>query len=131
MSSTTGLNEDELAAANIIKSIKDEAFAAGRAVGYAEGVKACRLQLEIFPTTGPASAEDQERTAQRPLSTPLEDLQFTVRIYNCLKRENFHTIGDLLDTTAEGLADIRNFGTNGAEVVRHKLAELGYTLRAS
>jgi hypothetical protein len=76
MSDTTGLNEDALVAASI------KAFKAGRAVGYAEGVKACRRQLKILPLETP---EEQERLAEKPPRNPVEDDLRSIVLRNLLR----------------------------------------------
>jgi DNA-directed RNA polymerase subunit alpha len=44
------------------------------------------------------------------LALPIEDLDLTVRSYNCLKREGIHTVGELVGRSEADLLDIRNFG---------------------
>ncbi len=56
------------------------------------------------------------------LALPIEDLDLTVRSYNCLKREGIHTVGELVARSEADLLDIRNFG---AEVDRRGQGEAG------
>jgi DNA-directed RNA polymerase subunit alpha len=63
------------------------------------------------------------------LLTPIEDLDLSVRSYNCLKREGVTTVGQLIERTEEDLLDIRNFGQKSIEEVKQKLAELGLGLK--
>ena len=62
-------------------------------------------------------------------SLPIEDLDFSVRSYNCLKREDIHTVGELAARTESDLLDIRNFGQKSINEVKVKLAELGLGLK--
>jgi DNA-directed RNA polymerase subunit alpha len=62
------------------------------------------------------------------LMLPIEDLDFSVRSYNCLKREGVQTVGELVTKTEQDLLDIRNFGQKSIEEVKQKLAELGLSL---
>lgn len=65
------------------------------------------------------------------LSTPIEQLDLTVRSYNCLKREAIHTVGELLTRSEADLLDIRNFGQKSIDEVKAKLQTLGLTLKDS
>ena len=60
---------------------------------------------------------------------PIEDLDFSVRSYNCLKRQEIHTVGELAECTESDLLDIRNFGQKSINEVKVKLAGLGLTLK--
>ena len=60
---------------------------------------------------------------------PIEELQLSVRAYNCLKRAQINSVSDLLDYTQEDLLEIKNFGQKSAEEVIEALQErLGITL---
>ena len=65
------------------------------------------------------------------LSTPIEQLDLTVRSYNCLKREAIHTVGELLTRSEADLLDIRNFGQKSIDEVKAKLQTLGLALKDS
>ena len=65
------------------------------------------------------------------LALPIEDLDMTVRSYNCLKREGVHTVGDLVARSEADLMDIRNFGQKSIDEVKEKLAGLGLALKDS
>ena len=71
---------------------------------------------------GPAPVEV---AASNELSTPIEDLDLTVRSYNCLKREGLNTDSELIALSEDQLMNIRNFGSNSVDEVRDKLAGLG------
>jgi len=60
---------------------------------------------------------------------PIEELQLSVRAYNCLKRAQINTVADLLDYSQEDLLEIKNFGAKSAEEVIEALQRrLGITL---
>ena len=60
---------------------------------------------------------------------PIEELQLSVRAYNCLKRAQINSVSDLLDYTQEDLLEIKNFGQKSAEEVIEALQQrLGITL---
>ncbi len=65
------------------------------------------------------------------LALPIEDLDLTVRSYNCLKREGIHTVGELMSRSEADLLDIRNFGAKSIDEVKAKLASLGLALKDS
>jgi len=80
--------------------------------------------IEIGPSpTDAALAAD--------LALPIEDLQLTIRSYNCLKREGIHTVGELVARSEADLLDIRNFGAKSITEVKEKLAELSLSLKDS
>ena len=65
------------------------------------------------------------------LAQPIEELELTVRSYNCLKREGIHTVGELVGRSEADLMDIRNFGAKSIDEVKEKLQELGLSLKDS
>jgi DNA-directed RNA polymerase subunit alpha len=65
------------------------------------------------------------------LALAIEDLDLTVRSYNCLKREGIHTVGELVARSEADLMDIRNFGSKSIDEVKAKLNELGLSLKDS
>jgi DNA-directed RNA polymerase subunit alpha len=75
---------------------------------------------------GPAVSET-ELTGD--LALTVEDLNLSVRSYNCLKREGINTVGDLVQKSEAELMDIRNFGQKSIDEVKAKLDELGLSLR--
>ncbi|HEY0716295.1 MAG TPA: DNA-directed RNA polymerase subunit alpha C-terminal domain-containing protein, partial [Streptosporangiaceae bacterium] len=62
---------------------------------------------------------------------PIEDLNLTVRSYNCLKREGIHSVGELVSRSEQDLLDIRNFGAKSIEEVKQKLIDMGLALKDS
>ena len=62
---------------------------------------------------------------------PIEDMDLTVRSYNCLNREGVHTVGELVTRSEADLLDIRNFGAKSIDEVKMKLAAMGLALKDS
>ncbi|HVB27846.1 MAG TPA: DNA-directed RNA polymerase subunit alpha [Mycobacteriales bacterium] len=65
------------------------------------------------------------------LALPIEDLDLTVRSYNCLKREGIHTVGELISRSEADLLDIRNFGAKSIDEVKAKLVSMELALKDS
>ena len=80
--------------------------------------------IDIGPSPTDAFVAEQ-------LSTPIEQLDMTVRSYNCLKREGIHTVGELITRSEADLLDIRNFGAKSIDEVKVKLTSLGLALKDS
>jgi DNA-directed RNA polymerase subunit alpha len=76
-------------------------------------------------SVGPA--EDEAQPSDYAIT--VEDLNLSVRSYNCLKREGINTVGDLVQKSESELMDIRNFGQKSIDEVKAKLEELGLGLR--
>jgi len=99
--------------------------------------EASRLLIDHFRLVGgitegeAASAGATDPEMARLLQTPIEELELSVRPYNCLKRAGIHTIGDLVQRTEEEIANVKNFGRKSLEEVTEKLAALGLSLRKS
>lgn len=63
------------------------------------------------------------------LEMPIEELELSVRSYNCLKRAGINTVEDLIQRTEEDMIKVRNLGKKSLEEVDNKLKELGLSLR--
>jgi DNA-binding CsgD family transcriptional regulator len=63
------------------------------------------------------------------LSTKLEELDFSVRAFNCLRRAGKNTLGEIADMTMDELLRVRNLGRKSAQEVINRLAERGLTLK--
>ena len=91
--------------------------------------------LQLFAGLGEGTGglvlgpEPGEEEASGILAQPIEDMDLTVRSYNCLKREGVATVGDLVQKTEEDLLEIRNFGQKSIDEVKAKLEEMGLGLR--
>lgn len=62
------------------------------------------------------------------LQRPIEDLDLSLRSYNCLKRSEIHTLGDIVAMPADELSKIRNFGKKSYAEVEEKVKSLGLSL---
>ena len=83
---------------------------------------------EIADVTG-MMAEKKEDPKQKALETAIEDLDFSVRAYNCLKRAGIHTLQDLVNKSDAEVMKIRNLGKKSLKEVMDKVKELGLTLK--
>lgn len=73
------------------------------------------------------SQEDDKQ--QKVLTTNIEDLDFSVRSYNCLKRAGINTIQDLTQKSEDDMLKVRNLGNKSLKEVLKKLDDLGLSLR--
>jgi DNA-directed RNA polymerase subunit alpha len=91
--------------------------------------------LQLFASLGEGGSglvlgpEPGEEEASGILAQPIEEMELTVRSYNCLKREGVQSVGDLVQRTEEDLLEIRNFGQKSIDEVKAKLQEMGLELR--
>jgi DNA-directed RNA polymerase subunit alpha len=72
--------------------------------------------------------ERKSEESSRNLEKPIEDLDLSVRSYNCLKRAGIHTLGELIEKTEEDMMKVRNLGKKSLKEVKQKLEELGLGL---
>ena len=79
---------------------------------------------EIADKTG-IMAEKKVDTITKTLETPIEEIEFSVRAYNCLKRASINTMQDLIDMTEADVSKIRNLGKKSLKEVIDKVAEMG------
>ena len=83
--------------------------------------------VSLLPEEGIFSAAVDE--ADSVLDTPIEELDLSVRSYNCLKRQGVNTIGQLTECSEADLLNIRNFGAKSIEEVKDKLQGMGLGLK--
>lgn len=83
---------------------------------------------EIADVTGIMNAK-QEDSKLKKLETPIDDLDFSVRAYNCLKRANVNTLGDLTEKTELEMMKIRNLGKKSLKEVIEKIKDMGLKFR--
>ena len=74
--------------------------------------------------------KDTEDPGTKVLEMSVEDLDLSVRSYNCLKRANIHTVEDLTKRTEDDMLKVRNLGRKSLEEVVKKLEDLGLGLKA-
>jgi len=87
----------------------------------------------IVELSNRAMAEDfmierKSEETTRNLEKPIEDLDLSVRSYNCLKRAGIHTLGELIEKTEEDMMKVRNLGKKSLKEVKQKLEELNLSL---
>ena len=72
--------------------------------------------------------EKVEAQRDKVLEMTIEELDLSVRSFNCLKRANINTVEDLVGKTQEEMIKVRNLGRKSLEEVEHKLATMGLSL---
>ncbi|WP_018131309.1 DNA-directed RNA polymerase subunit alpha [Effusibacillus pohliae] len=87
-------------------------------VGLTDKVKDTEIMVE---------KEDDKK--EKVLEMTIEELDLSVRSYNCLKRAGINTVQELCSKTEEEMMKVRNLGRKSLEEVQEKLAELGLSLR--
>jgi DNA-directed RNA polymerase subunit alpha len=95
--------------------------------------QAANILVDLFSPlkdiTFEASDDDLSSDEHPESQIPIEELQLSVRAYNCLKRAQINSVADLLDYSQEDLLEIKNFGAKSAEEVVEALQQrLGITL---
>ena len=73
--------------------------------------------------------EKTEDPKVKALETSIEDLDFSVRAYNCLKRAGIHTLQDLVNRSESDMMKIRNLGKKSLKEVLDKIRDMGLVLR--
>jgi len=97
--------------------------------------ESARLLIDCFRLfVGTAAAAEvpvgpQADEANKLAAMPIEELDLSVRPYNCLKRAGINTLGELLQRTEEEVVNVKNFGRKSLDEVKEKLAALGLELR--
>jgi len=75
--------------------------------------------------------EKEDNEKEKVLEMSIDELELSVRSYNCLKRAGINTVEELTNRTPEDMMKVRNLGRKSLEEVLQKLKELGLTLRPS
>ncbi len=75
--------------------------------------------------------QQTEKVVNDKLDKKIEDLDLSVRSYNCLKRANINTVGELAQKTEEEMMKVRNLGRKSLKEVVLKLREIGLDLKSS
>lgn len=73
----------------------------------------------------------EENKQQKVLEMTIEDLDLSVRSYNCLKRAGIHTVEDLTKKSSDDMLKVRNLGKKSLDEVVKKLEDLGLSLRSN
>ena len=74
--------------------------------------------------------EKEEDKKEKVLEMTIEELDLSVRSYNCLKRAGINTVEELAEKSEDDMMKVRNLGKKSMEEVKHKLNELGLGLRS-
>ncbi|MDI9505261.1 MAG: DNA-directed RNA polymerase subunit alpha [Clostridiales bacterium] len=75
--------------------------------------------------------EPEDNSKEKVLEMTIEELDFSVRAFNCLKRAGINTVGELVQRNQEEMMKVRNLGKKSLEEVEQKLVSLGLALRSS
>ena len=75
--------------------------------------------------------EKEENQKEKTLEMTIEELELSVRAFNCLKRAGINTVGELTERSEEDMMKVRNLGKKSLDEVKIKLEELGHSLRSS
>jgi DNA-directed RNA polymerase subunit alpha len=92
--------------------------------GLAKELNASAEGIEIGPAPVEAGLAPE-------LAMAIEELDLTVRSYNCLKREGINTVSELIALSEDQLMNIRNFGSKSVDEVRDKLHSMGLKFKDS
>ena len=98
------------------------------------GAKIMSDHLTVFTSLSDAvstSSTIVEKTSDRPdakLSMTIDELDLSVRSFNCLKRANINTVADLINKTGEDMMKVRNMGKKSLDEVQKKLEMMGLSL---
>jgi DNA-directed RNA polymerase subunit alpha len=83
---------------------------------------------EVIKGMGNILNTTEDDKQQQVLKMVIEDMDLSVRSYNCLKRANIHTVEDLTKKTEEDMLKVRNLGRKSLDEVIHKLESYGLSL---
>ena len=119
----------------IIEIWTDGTISAKEAVSYAAKILMERLQL-FADLSDEVSTQDimetkEESRKDRVLEMTIEELELSVRSFNCLKRAGINTVEDLVNKSPEDMMKVRNLGKKSFDEVKSKLISLGCDLTPS
>ncbi len=89
------------------------------------------IDLSEHAKTAEIMVEKEDNEKEKVLEMNIDELELSVRSYNCLKRAGINTVEELTNKTAEDMMKVRNLGRKSLEEVLAKLKELGLSLNAS
>lgn len=89
------------------------------------------IDLSEHAKTAEIMVEKEDNEKEKVLEMNIDELELSVRSYNCLKRAGINTVEELTNKTAEDMMKVRNLGRKSLEEVLAKLKELGLQLNAS
>lgn len=99
------------------------------------GAKIIQEHLELFIGLGndlngvKFMTEKEEDSGGQDLAKPIEELELSVRSFNCLKRAGINTVAELTQHSEEDMMKVRNLGMKSLVEVKNKLAEMGLSLK--
>ena len=105
--------------------------------GVSIGAKIIQEHLDLFIGLGSEVSdmkfmiEKDEDRKEKALVMAIEELELSVRSFNCLKRASINTVEELTQKTEEDMMKVRNLGMKSLVEVKNKLAELGLSLKPS
>lgn len=105
--------------------LPDDHFLAGM-IGVLSGLISQKNDKEPTNKSG-AGCEMEGIFEDDPENIPIDELELSIRSYNCLRRAGINTVGELLALSEDDLTHVRNLGRKSREEIRQKLAELGMT----
>lgn len=73
--------------------------------------------------------EEEEASIDTNLDTTIEEMDLSLRSFNCLKRAGFDTVGDIVEKSESELKSIKNFGKKSLEEVKDKVHDMGLSLK--
>lgn len=89
------------------------------------------IDLSEHARTAEIMVEKEDNEKEKVLEMSIDELELSVRSYNCLKRAGINTVEELTNKTAEDMMKVRNLGRKSLEEVLSKLKELGLSLKQS
>lgn len=89
------------------------------------------VNLTALASQAEIMVEKEEEAKDKILEMTIEELDLSVRSYNCLKRAGINTVEELIRKTEEDMMKVRNLGRKSLEEVNQKLSQLGLSLRKS
>ena len=87
------------------------------------------VDLSTDAQSGTILVQSDDNPKTTVLSMTIEELDFSVRSFNCLKRAGINTVEDLISKTEDDMMKVRNLGRKSLEEVINKLESLGLALR--
>ena len=87
------------------------------------------IDLSESAKTAEVMVEKEDDEKEKVLEMSIDELELSVRSYNCLKRAGINTVEELTNKTAEDMMKVRNLGKKSLEEVEDKLSELGLALK--
>lgn len=105
--------------------------------GVSIGAKIMQEHLNLFVELTDSAegmeimVEKEENQKEKALEMTIEELELSVRSFNCLKRAAINTVEELTHRSEEDMMKVRNLGKKSLDEVKHKLEELGLSLKQS